>query len=329
MVLTNLTDKWAQDKINTAYMALENCIATTKQRETVQPFYNICYSGDLSDLSVQCPKPIRPETLWATSLCDNTVIPVGAVCSNGNIYINSSCLKTCKPTTLTFCTEARYVMWNTECEDHFITRECPTCTTYENCVWSGSNRQYNCRLEVTRLCQNIWTDTIMGLSIAKRTCCCSLDITQINECLYVCNECNGCWDLPYPCFTCCTFCNVKYYQIDDQFLIYCTPDGCKASIDEVKCIISHNPATQDCNFMCNMTIPYCYIGWNTLPYCYGGEEKCCSWNNSYWCIIVPEKPLATICRVIDVYTWTGIENDDWLKNPLYVINQNVLCYGGR
>lgn len=32
MVLTNLTDKWAQDKINTAYMALENCIATTKTK---------------------------------------------------------------------------------------------------------------------------------------------------------------------------------------------------------------------------------------------------------------------------------------------------------
>ena len=34
MVLTNLPDKWAQDKINVVYNMLQHCIATTKQRET-------------------------------------------------------------------------------------------------------------------------------------------------------------------------------------------------------------------------------------------------------------------------------------------------------
>lgn len=93
MFLTNLDDKWAQDKINTAYGKLQSCIATTKQRETVQPFYTISFTGDLASLQMQCPQPVRPQTLWATSLCDNTVIPVGAVCANGNVFINSSCLK--------------------------------------------------------------------------------------------------------------------------------------------------------------------------------------------------------------------------------------------
>ena len=93
MFLTNLDDKWAQDKINTAYDKLSNCIATTKQRETVRPFYNISFTSDLASLQMQCPQPVRPQTLWATSLCDNTVISVGAVCANGNVFINSSCLK--------------------------------------------------------------------------------------------------------------------------------------------------------------------------------------------------------------------------------------------
>lgn len=315
MFLTNLDDKWAQDKINTAYGKLQSCIATTKQRETVQPFYTIKYEGNLSDLNMQCPKPVKPQTLWATSLCDNTVIPVGAVCSNGNIFINSSCLKTTQPTTLSFCNEARWVQWGVDCEsDFYNVSDNGTCATYENCVWVGSNRQYNCRTEVSKLCQNVWTETIMGLSTALRTCCCSVDVNAITNCLYMCNECNGCWELPYPCYKCCTFCNVAVHQICSQFFIYCTPDGCFAPIGEAKCIISHNPATMDCNY--EAAINYCYIGWRTLPYCYGGEKCEC-----IRCLIVPENPLGVVCRVIDVYT-VKVGNETETK-PLYVINQII------
>lgn len=317
MFLTNMDDKWAQDKINTAYGKLSSCIATTKQRETVQPFYNISFTGDLASFNAKCPSPSRPQTLWATNLCENTVIPVGAVCANGNIFINSSCLKTTQPTTLSFCNEARWVQWSgvETCEDFYNVSEKGTCATYENCVWVGSNRQYNCRMEVTKLCQTVWTDTIMNLSIAKRTCCCSVDVNAINECLNACSECNGCWELPYPCYKCCTFCNVDFHQIYSQFFIYCTPDGCFAPIGEAKCIISHNPATMDCNY--ETAVPYCYIGLSQLPYCYGGEKEQCE-----RCLIVPENPLGVVYRVIDVYTWKG-NNSEEETNPLYVINQNI------
>ena len=317
MFLTSMDDKWSQDKINTAYGKLQNCIATTKQRETVQPFYNISFTGDLASFNAKCPSPSRPQTLWATNLCDNTVIPVGAVCANGNIFINSSCLKTSQPTTLSFCNEARWVQWSgvETCEDFYNVSDKGTCATYENCVWVGSNRQYNCRMEVTKLCQSVWTERVMGLSIAKRTCCCSVDVNAINECLYMCNECNGCWELPYPCYKCCTFCNVDFNQICSQFLIYCTPDGCFSPMGEVKCIVSHNPATMDCNY--EAAVHYCYIGWNQLPYCYGGEKEQCE-----RCLIVPENPLGVVCRVIDVYTWKG-NNSEEETHPLYVINQNI------
>ena len=317
MFLTSLDDKWSQDKINTAYGKLQNCIATTKQRETVQPFYNISFTGDLASLSAKCPSPSRPQTLWATNLCDNTVIPIGAVCANGNIFINSSCLKTSQPTTLSFCNEARWVQWSgvETCEDFYNVSDKGTCATYENCVWVGSNRQYNCRMEVTKLCQNVWTERVMGLSIAKRTCCCSVDVNAINECLNACVECNGCWELPYPCYKCCTFCNVDFNQICSQFLIYCTPDGCFSPMGEVKCIVSHNPATMDCNY--EAAVHYCYIGWSQLPYCYGGEKE-----QFERCLIVPENPLGVVCRVIDVYTWKG-NNSEEETHPLYVINQNI------
>ena len=94
-----------------------------------------------------------------------------------------------------------------------------------NCIWNGSSRQYNCRLKMSRLCQDVWQKNIMDFSIMKVACCCQADIEYADECLYVCNECAGCWELPYPCFVCCTFCNVCMKQIDSQFLIYCTPDG--------------------------------------------------------------------------------------------------------
>ena len=341
MFLTSMDDKWSQDKINTAYGKLSSCIATTKQRETVQPFYNISFTGDLASFNAQCPsgsglggsglggsclEPVRPQTLWATNLCDNTVIPVGAVCANGNIFINSSCLKTTQPTTLSFCSETRWVQWSglETCEDFYNVSDKGTCATYENCVWVGSNRQYNCRTEVSKLCQSVWTDTVMGLSSALRTCCCYVDVNAINECLHACAECNGCWELPYPCYKCCTFCNVSYKVICSQFLIYCTPDGCFAPNEEVKCIVSHNPATMDCNY--EAAIPYCYIGWSQLPYCYGGEkcEKC----ECIRCLIVPESPLGVVCRVIDVYTAKiGSETE---THPLYVINQNIpTSIGGK
>ena len=346
MFLTNIDDKWAQDKINTAYGMLENCIATTKQRETVQPYYNIHYVGDLSDLSVQCPRPIRAETLWATSLCDNTVIPVGNICINGNLLINSSCLKTHVQTAYTFCEESRFMSMSgiSTCEDHFIVNDCPTLATYENCIWNGSSRQYNCRMKMSRLCQDVWQKNIMDYSIMKVACCCQADIEYADECLCVCNECAGCWELPYPCFVCCTFCNVCMKQIDSQFLIYCTPDGfsyldCNKKNNGYfagigasqcpyccyKCMVSKNPGTQNCNFICNLTIPFCYIGWNEHPYCFGGEEKCCFWRacETCWNIIVPCNPLAVVCRVIDVYTVCGA--NEYNTNPIYVINQNILC----
>lgn len=316
MFLTSMDDKWAQDKINTAYGKLSSCIATTKQRETVQPFYNISFTGDLASFNAKCKEPVKPQTLWATSLCDNTVIPVGAVCANGNVFINSKCLKTSQPTTLSFCSETRYVMWGVSCdEDFYAVSDKGVCPTYENCVWVGSNRQYNCRAEVTKLCQSVWTDTVMNLSIAKRTCCCYVDVNAINECLNACAECNGCWELPYPCYKCCTFCNVSHRMICSQFLIYCTPDGCFAPMGEVKCIVSKNGATMDCNY--EAAIPYCYIGWSQLPYCWGGEKASCE-----RCLIVPENPLGVVCRVIDVYTWKG-NNSEEETHPLYVINQNV------
>lgn len=327
MFLTNLDDKWAQDKINTAFGKLTSCIATTKQRETVQPFYNISFTGSLADLNVQCPSPVRPQTLWATNLCENTVIPVGAVCANGNIFINSSCLKTSQPTTLSFCSETRYVMWGVNCEsDFYAVSDKGTCPTYENCVWVGSNRQYNCRMEVSKLCQSVWTDTVMGLSIAKRTCCCYVDVSAINDCLNACAECNGCWELPYPCYKCCTFCNVSFHQICSQFFIYCTPDGCFAPMENIKCIVSHNPSSMDCNY--EAAVPYCYIGWSQLPYCYGGE-KCAVEDAFERCLIVPETPLGVVCRVIDVYTWKGNNNEEE-THPLYVINQNIpTMIGGK
>lgn len=323
MFLTNLDDKWAQDKINTAFGKLQNCIATTKQRETVQPFYGIKFTGDLASFNAVCPEPVRPQTLWATSLCDNTVIPVGAVCANGNIFINSKCLKTSHPTTLSFCSEARWVQWNglETCEDFYNVSDKGTCPTYENCVWVGSNRQYNCRAEVTKLCQSVWTDTVMNLSIAKRTCCCYVDVNAINECLNACAECNGCWELPYPCYKCCMFCNVSHRVICSQFFIYCTPDGCFSPMNNVKCIVSKNGATMDCTY--KAAIPYCYVGWSTLPYCYGGEKCEC-----IRCLIVPESPLGVVCRVIDVYTWKG-NNSEEETHPLYVINQNVPSMGGK
>lgn len=341
MVLTNLPDKWAQDKVNTAYSMLESCIATTKQRETVQPYYNICYVGDLSDLSVQCPKPVRAETVWATSLCDNTVIPVGQVCINGNLLINSSCLKTHTTTAFTFCEESRFISTSKigSCEDHFVVNDCSSLATYWNCIWNGSSRQYNCRMKLSRTCQDVWQKNIMDFSIMKASCCCQYDIEYATECLYVCSECAGCWELPYPCFVCCTFCNVCMKQIDSQFLVYCTPDGfsylCCAYCC-FKCMVSKNPGTQDCNFMCNLTIPFCYIGFRWYddssvghPYCFGGEEKCCFWsplppNCEYERnIIVPCSPLMVVCRVIDVYTVCS--TDEHNTNPVYVINQNILC----
>ncbi len=349
MVLTNLPDKWAQEKINTAYNILQNCIATTKQRETIQPFYSICYVGSLSDLSVQCPPPVRPETIWATSLCENTVIPVGSVCANGNLFINSSCLKTCRPTSYTFCEETRWVFWNDEescwlddCTDHYRTMDCPKVSSYTNCLWTGSSRQYNCRKEVSALCQSQWQEDIMDLSFMERSCCCVPDKECIHACLVMCSECAGTWELPYPCFISCTFCNVSRSQIDSAFLTFCTPDGCVAPtfycvwcgggyvcVPYVKCMVSCNPATQNCDYECNLTIPYCYIGWSGLPYCWGGETACCLWKDgcSSWNIIVPCSPLALVCRVIDVYTWSGVGSEDWVKNPIYVINQKILCSG--
>lgn len=333
MVLTTEDDKWKQDKINTAYMMLENCIATTKQKETVQPFYNLSYVGDLSSFSVQCPPPIRTETLWATNLCDNTVVPVGKICSNGNVVIDSCVNKTCSPSTFIFCDEYRVmnVCSDSSLEDHFVIRDCPTLATFENCVWSGSNRQYAERMAVSHLCTTTWQRDIMKYSIDKRVCCCSYDIEHATEMLSVCVECYNCWELPYPCFTCCTFCNVFMKQIDSQYLIYCTPDGTSSSNDEYKCMVSHNPGTQNCNYECNITIPFCYIGWNTYPYCYGGEEKCCFWNGAdertsgTWNIIVPCNPLAVVCRVIDVYTVQGAS--EYNTNPIYAINMNILCGG--
>ena len=133
-------------------------------------------------------------------------------------------------------------------------------------------------------------------------------------------------------------------QIDSQFLIYCSPDGfsyldyntknsgCFADIGAsqgpyccYKCMVSKNPGTQDCNFICNLTIPFCYIGWNEHPYCFGGEEKCCFWRTceTCWNIIVPCNPLAVVCRVIDVYTVCS--TNEYNTNPIYVINQNILC----
>lgn len=333
MVLTNLPDKWAQEKVNTAYRSLANCIATTKQRETVQPFYQICYVGGLSDLSAQCPPPVRPEIIWATSLCENTVIPVGSVCANGNLFINSSCLKTCRPTSYTFCEETRTVFWNSEsclnsCSDHYITTDCPKVSTYTNCLWTGSSKQYSCRQEVSLLCTNQWQSDIMDLSLMKRACACDPEMVEcINACLTMCSECQGTWELPYPCFTNCTFCNVCKSVIDSAFLLYCTPDGCIASTDEVRCIVSYNPATQNCDMECNLAVPYSYIGWNNLPYCWGGETRCCLWKGfcNVWSTIVPCSPLAFVCRIIDVYTWSGVDTEDWVKNPIYVINQKVLC----
>lgn len=350
MVLTNLPDKWAQEKVNTAYRSLANCISTTKQRETVQPFYQICYVGGLSDLSAQCPLPVRPEIIWATSLCENTVIPVGMVCANGNLFINSSCLKTCRPTSYTFCDETRWVFWNseeepylTDCTDHYKLICCPRVPSYTNCLWTGSSRQYNCRREVSALCQNQWQSDIMILSVMERICCCIPDKERIHACLILCSECQGKWELPYPCFVSCTFCNVCRSQIDSAFLLYYTPDGCFSPtfhcewcgggyiyIPYVKCMVSRNPATQNCDMECNLTIPYCYIGWNGLPYCWGGETQCCLWKDgcSQWDIIVPCSPLALVCRVIDIYDWSGVSSEDWVTNPVYVINQKVLCAGG-
>lgn len=328
MVLTSMDDKWAQDKINTAYLTLENCIATTKQRETVQPFYNISYVGDLSSFSVQCPPPIRPETLWATNLCDNTVVPVGKICSNGAVIINSCVSKTCSPVTYVFCNEYRVMTTNTSCtEDYFVIRDCPTLGTYENCLWTGSNSQYAERMALSNLCTTNWQNDIMKYSINKRVCCCSYDIEEANDMLAVCSECYSCWELPYPCYTCCTFCNVFMKQIDSMYFIYRTPDGTCSTSTCYVCMVSHNPGTQNCNYECNLTVPFCYIGWNTYPYCYGGEEKCCNWNgNGVWNIIVPDRPLAVVCRIIDVYTVHG--DGDYNTNPIYAINMNILCGKG-
>jgi len=323
MVLSAMDDKWAQDKINIAYRALETCIATTKQKETVQPYFELRYTGDLSDISFQCPKPVRPEPIWATNLCDNTVERIGTISKAGVVTIASSCLYTTRTDTFTFCDETRYVEWYGIrcgcCTDYYCEYECPS-TTYTNCLWNGSARQYQCRNNMAEACRNQWQSDIMSLSIAYKNACCE----EMCTCLYECLECKSCeygnWCLPFPCFIECTFCDVEHKQISSLAYIYCTPDGTCVCYDDSEdsdryfCTIICNTASQSCTYEC--TRPGCYIGWNMLPYCYGNEYS------TAICSIVAYRYLGKICRLIDVY---NVENSvEKSTRPLYNINMKII-----
>ena len=312
MVLSAMCYKWAQDKINIAYKALENCIATTKQRETVQPYFELKYTGDLSDMSFQCPKPVRPEPIWATNLCDNTVERIGSISKSGVVTIESSCLYTTRTDTFTFCDETRWVSWyGRRCNnDYYCEYSCPS-TSYTNCLWSGSPRQYQCRNDIAESCRDQWQNDIMNLSIAyKSNCCCT--------CLYSCLQCKaseyGCWDLPFPCFIECTFCDVEHKQISSLAFIYCTPDGTCVENEDVFCTIICNTASQSCTYECARS--GCYIGWNELPYCYGNE------GSTAICSIVSSCYLGMICRLVDVYNVENMVEKN--TRPLYNINMKII-----
>lgn len=320
MVLSAMCDKWAQDKINIAYRALETCIATTKQRETVQPYFELRYTGDLSDMTFQCPKPVRPEPIWATNLCDNTVEHVGTISKSGIVTIESSCLYTTRTDEFTFCDETRWVDWCGErCwefTDYYCEYACPK-TTYTNCLWTGSARQYKCRNDMAEACRDQWQCDTMDLSIAYKNACCP----EISACLYMCLSCKSCeygnWCLPYPCFIECTFHDVDHNQISSLAYIYCAPDGtyvCTCCANSYFCTIICNTASQSCTYECACS--GCYIGWNELPYCYGNE---C---NTAICSIVSYCYLGMICRLVDVYNVEKIVEKN--TRPLYNINMKII-----
>lgn len=321
MVLSALDDKWAQDKINIAYRALENCIATTKQRETTQPYFELKYTGDLSDMSFQCPKPVRPEYIWATNLCDNTVERVGSISKAGVVTITSSCLYATRNDSFTFCDETRYVEWcgtrDESCSDYYCEYACSN-TNYINCLWNGTARQYQCRNNIADSCRTQWQSDIMDLSIAYKNSCCEEITTCLYDCL-VCKSCEyGCWVLPYPCFVECTFENVEHNQISSLAYIYCTPDGtyvCDSDSNNYFCTIICNTMSQSCTYT-SVCAEGCYIGWNQLPYCYGNE------GSTAICSIVANYYLGKICRLIDVYiVEEPVEKD---TQRLYNINMKII-----
>lgn len=315
MVLSSLDDKWAQDKINTAYMALKNCITCTKQGATIQPYYTVSYCGDINSLSMQCPKPIRAEPLWATNLCTNTTSQIGVVCANGTVSVMSQCLSNTYVEPMVFCSERRYTsfMGLRDSCDFYCVVNCGN-TSYSDCLWNGTSEQYSCRKSVQKACIQNWQTDVNNLLIAyksNKTCCTKLK---------ACYACYGCWNLPYPCFVSCTWDNASHTLVLSRAYTYCGPNNERVKNTQWTYGPVYNTASQLCDY--SYILPQKQIGIAIgSGYCIGGYCYGCE-RSYHGCALVGRCYYTSVCRVIDVYT---VCNTCYNNCMVYYLKAQILC----
>ena len=209
MVLSDLDDKWSQDKINTAFMCICNNINTCVQKETDQPYHEINYNGYLSDFccTVDCA-PRIDTPLWATNMSSFATMCVGTINHNKTVTVDSTSIRTTQCETsyifrceyyCTFCCMpnncTRYIS-QTGCQycdgicGTWATGTAPYICKYDNNadissfshkVWCGTNDQqtcYNCCLNKYTKC---WTACVNYYSSLDYVA--TLEDPEVNECL--------------------------------------------------------------------------------------------------------------------------------------------------
>lgn len=187
MVLSNLDDKWSQDKINTAFLCICSNISTCKQETTQQPYNEINYCGYLSDFSCTVDCAPRIDTpLWATNLTTASTMCIGNINHNKTVTVDSTSVKK------TQC-ETSYVFRS----EYYCTFSCApnTCTRYisiEGCeycdgicgIWADGTAPYICKYGnntgITSFTHCIWDGT------AEQQACYSCCLDKYTKCWTAC-----------------------------------------------------------------------------------------------------------------------------------------------
>lgn len=257
MVLSNLDDKWSQDKINTAFLCICSNISTCKQETTQQPYNEINYCGYLADFSctVECA-PRIDTPLWGTNLSTSSTMCIGDINHNKTVIVDSTSVKKTQcetsyifrneyyetfPSISCLCCAYKSIDGCEYCSgicaewssgdapyvEKYDNNTCINC--FEHCVWSGTSAQqscYNCCLDKYT---GIWTCCVNYYSSYDYVCC--LCDPSCNECLdYYLNCppssmysnqicCSSCW-INCTFYTSTAGTTITQYAVDEMFFLY-------------------------------------------------------------------------------------------------------------
>ena len=307
-----MDNKWAQEKINTAYKQLELCITCTPQKQTRQNYFDINTCTDLGT-SFRCP-PINNEyKIFGTNLCSHTIQQIGTIKQNGTVIFCSSCSYNAKCNIYTFCEESRCILTNGKrcINDYVCTIDycCPY--IYCNCLWTGTDKQFQCRQKESALCKKTWNNSVVQYNSLYNNCCCTDDKDYYKNLLSVCKNCYGNWTLSYPCFCELQWCNVSKSTVCSLAYLYqdingycLKPDDYSYCSEIEECVPNYVNATiSNSNSQRLINNAYTYTG---TPLCIGAEPPYLyrfGNESQISCFTtVPCDYLMAVCRTVDIYT---------------------------